>query len=80
MFVQSHISLSQVCPPYLHILLGVTQKHHHLLESFCHELDLNVARDLAKRDFEADKTTKFGNDVSQLQTLKQLRTKKRTNK
>ena len=67
-------SLSQVCPPYLHILLGVTQKHHHLLESFCHELDINVAKDLAKRDFEADKTTKFGNYVSQLQTLKQLRT------
>ena len=59
-------SLSQVCPPYLHILLGVTQKHRHLLESFCHELDLNIAKDLEKKDFEADKTTKFSNYVSQL--------------
>ena len=72
-----NINLSQICPPYLHILLGVTQKHLHLLESFCHELDISIARDLAKRDFEADKTTKFRNYVSQLQTLKQLWTKEK---
>lgn len=69
------ISLSHVCPPYLHILLGVTQKHHHLLEYFCHEVDNNIAKDCAKNGVEVDKSTKFGVYVSQLQTLKQLEKK-----
>ena len=48
-----------------------------MLESFCHELDINIAKDLEKKNFEADKTTKFSNYVSQLQTLKQLWTKEK---
>ena len=48
-----------------------------MLESSFHELDINIATDLAEKDFEADKTTKFSNYVSQLQTLKQLWTKEK---
>ena len=55
----------------------MTQKHRHLLESFCHELGINTAKDLEKKNFEADKTTNFSNYVLQLQTLKQLWTKEK---
>ena len=68
----SEISLSHVCPPYLHILLGVTQKHHHLLEKFCHELDVSIAKDIVKNSGEVDKTSKFGFYVTQLKSLKSL--------
>ena len=74
----SEISLSHVCPPYLHILLGVTQKHHHLLEKFCHELDVSIAKDIVKNSGEVDKTSKFGFHVTQLKSLKSLYKKKRT--
>lgn len=43
-----NIPISHVCPPYLHILLGITKKHHDLLEQACHKLDLEVAKDMAK--------------------------------
>ena len=33
------IDISAVTPPYLHILLGITLKHHRLLEAEVHELD-----------------------------------------
>ena len=32
------IELSNVCPPYLHILLGIVKKHHDLLEQECHAI------------------------------------------
>ena len=35
--------LSQVAPPFLHVLLGVVKKHHHLLDDECQTLDLAVA-------------------------------------
>ena len=44
------IRLNQVCPPYLHILLGITKRHHDLLELECHELDKAIAIHLATTD------------------------------
>ena len=37
-----YIPLERVAPPYLHILLGIVLKHHHLLEKAAHRLDLKV--------------------------------------
>ena len=42
------IPVRQVCPPYLHILLGIVKRHHDLLEDACHSLDLSVAIDKAR--------------------------------
>ena len=39
------IHISHVCPPYLHILLGIVKKHHDLFENDLHELDLALAND-----------------------------------
>ncbi|XP_067667443.1 uncharacterized protein [Haliotis asinina] len=36
------VHINRVCPPYLHILLGVVKKHHVMLERECHELDLLI--------------------------------------
>ena len=43
------IPVSAICPPYLHILLGVIKKHHDLLEQECHKIDLDIAIDKAKQ-------------------------------
>ena len=37
------IELDQVAPPYLHILLGITKKHHDLLEEQCNCLDKEIS-------------------------------------
>ena len=37
------LDLENVCPPYLHILLGVVLKHHKFLENAAHDLDEKVA-------------------------------------
>ena len=37
-----------VCPPYLHVLLGIVKRHHDLLETACHELDIGIAKEVAK--------------------------------
>ena len=50
----------------------MTQKHHHLLEKFCHELDVSIAKDIVKNSGEVDKTSKFGFHVTQLKSLKSL--------
>ena len=44
------VSISRVCPPYLHVLLGVVKKHNDLLEDDCHNIDLQIAEDLAEMD------------------------------
>ena len=71
------ILLCSVCPPYLHILLGTTQKHHELLETECHKLDVKIAQTLAKQNIPTDKTKKFGKYVSQLCTLENLTKRKK---
>ena len=50
----------------------MTQKHHHLLEKFCHELDVSIAKDIVKNSGEVDKTSKFGFYLTQLKSLKSL--------
>ncbi|XP_070178247.1 uncharacterized protein [Littorina saxatilis] len=42
------LQLTQVAPPYLHILLGIVKKHHVLLEHECHKLDKTIAAVLVK--------------------------------
>ena len=43
-----NIELDHVAPPYLHILLGITKKHHDLLEDECsHSLDKVIGQSLA---------------------------------
>ena len=41
------IELDHVCPPYLHILLGVVKKHHDMLDKHCQELDEQLAENVA---------------------------------
>ncbi len=43
-----NIPISHICIPYLHILLGIVKKHHDLLESACHTIDVEVAKEKAK--------------------------------
>ena len=61
-----NIPLRQVCPPYLHILLGIVKKHHEMLESACHDLDLKIAEDLAQTSDQIDETTKYGSFIATL--------------
>ena len=42
------IPIRQVCPPYLHILLGVVKRHHDHLEEACHKIDIAIAWDIAR--------------------------------
>ena len=41
------VKINQVCPPYLHILLGIVKKHHYLLENELHKIDLQIAEDIS---------------------------------
>jgi hypothetical protein len=42
-----NVELDQVCPPYLHILLGVTKRHHEMLEAECHIIDKLIAIEMS---------------------------------
>ena len=72
-----NIPLRQVCPPYLHILLGIVKKHHEMLESSCHDLDLKIAEDLAQTSDQTDETTKYGSFVATLRKKIKLKKKSR---
>lgn len=50
----------QVCPPALHISLGLFLKHFNSLESACFELDLKVAATLAKNPTNQQEETLLG--------------------
>ena len=66
----SDVPLSQVAPPYLHILLGVGKKHHDLLEKDCHTLDKNIAASMAESLHETLETkTCFGKYVNKLKEI-----------
>ena len=56
------IELDRVCPPYLHIVLGIMKKLHSLLEEKCHRLDEEPADCLAcqERGLDINKSTHFG--------------------
>ena len=42
------IEVDHVCPPYLHLLLGITLKHNNLLEDECHKLDKKCSKAAAQ--------------------------------
>ena len=69
-----NIPLSHVCPPYLHILLGVVKLHHDLLESECHQIDKRIAEDMAcsQHKDEGNKSL-FQTYVDKLRKRKELR-------
>lgn len=48
------IKINHVCPPYLHILLGIVKKHHDLLEQECNQLDIKVAKELARSNYKTE--------------------------
>ena len=70
------ISINHVCPPYLHILLGIVKRHHDMLEKECHSIDLQIADVLAKRREKVAESTKFGSFIISKQNAKQLVKKK----
>ena len=61
--------MDQICPPYLHILLGVTRKHHTLLENECHRLDQKLSQEVAagKTKLEDDNFSEAFLNVVELQ-------------
>ena len=66
--------LSQVAPPYLHILLGIVKKHHTLLETASDSIDQKIAQTLInqKRTIEED-TLAFNSFVEKrVEQLNQL--------
>ena len=42
------VPVARVCPPYLHILLGVVKRHHDLLEDECNKVDVMIGEEKAK--------------------------------
>ena len=42
------IELNQICPLYLHILLGVVVKHHNILLTGCNKIDRELGRYIAR--------------------------------
>ena len=41
------INISHVCPPYLHILLGIVKKHNDLLEERVHQVEEQIAEEIS---------------------------------
>lgn len=60
--------LTNVCPPYLHILLGVVKRHHVLLEIECNKLDTTIAWHIARSNRELDEGP-FNNFVQALRQI-----------
>ena len=58
------IPLDRVTPPYLHCLLGITKRHHTLLEDAADELDLMVFTDDATKTDVVDKFKQYGGNYT----------------
>ena len=58
------IPLDRVTPPYLHCLLGITKRHHTLLEDAADELDHMVFTDDATKTDEVDKFKQYGGNYT----------------
>ncbi|XP_038049523.1 uncharacterized protein LOC119723080 isoform X2 [Patiria miniata] len=68
------IPLTQVCPPGLHISLGLYLKHFNSFEGACHDLDMEVAAVLAEKDHEEWDSQVLGSRYQTLiSVLKQAR-------
>ena len=70
--VWHYISNDHICPPYLHILLGIVICHHDMLEKECHSIDLEIADVLVNRTEKVAESTKFGSFIISKQNAKQL--------
>ena len=57
----------QVCPPGLHIMLGIFTKMFHLLEALCCQLDLELARQTT--DFDSSSFSKYSQALQRLSVL-----------
>ena len=62
------IELDHVCPPYLHIVLGIMRKYHSPQEEKCYKLDKKITNCLTRQEEEPDidKSTHFGKHVRHL--------------
>ena len=61
-----------MAPPCLHILLGISKKHHDILEKDCHALDKQIGVTLAEdSEKKFENKTQSGKFVNKLQNLKQ---------
>ncbi len=69
------IQLNYVCPPYLHILLGIVKKHHDLLEEACHLIDLDLAKAVAEIVGPVS-DSEFGKCVTLFRTIKAKKQKR----
>lgn len=65
-----NINLTQITPPYLHLLLGIVKKHHTLLEQDCHQLDMKIAQALAKENDSEHLSPAFRSYISGLRKIK----------
>ena len=73
-----NIELDHVAPPYLHILLGITKKHHDLLEDECHSLDKLIGQSLASSGKEtAESSAAFHKSVVKSKDVLDQEEKKR---
>ena len=57
----------QVCPPGLHIMLGIFTKMFHLLEALCCQLDLELAS--RTTDFDSSNFSKYSQALQRLPLL-----------
>ena len=67
-----NIAIDHVCPPYLHILLGVIKKHHDLLEEATHQIDKAIAVDLANSEIDPPADTLFEKHVAKMRQIRRL--------
>ena len=74
------VDLDHVAPPYLHILLGVTKKHHDLLVGDCDKLDQKIGETIARnerKDIEESFTSDFRKYIRQCRDINALEVKQR---
>ena len=60
------IPLDRVTPPYLHCLLGITKRHHTLLEDAADELDRLVFRDDVTKTVEIERFKQYGGNYARV--------------
>ena len=65
--------LVQVCPPGLHITLGIFYRLWCLLEAGCHELDLELATRISPTPTDRDSFLRFSSLTKELAQLSQKR-------
>ncbi|KAL5475984.1 hypothetical protein EMCRGX_G025876 [Ephydatia muelleri] len=64
-----NIPVSQVCPPGLHITLGIFTKLFHLLEAACHQLDLELALHITDFTGPSSSFSKYSQELQNLSFL-----------